>query len=266
MNRRSLLISISAAAIIVATAWFLTGWGKRQRLGQPGLRVVASPIYGTEISRTATNTFLVGSNSIYLPERVMDYESYPNPITKQVWDWLPKDTTYGQRTYRDTNGFQIYATAVLMRTDRTTIHQPQYCLTGQGWRTVTEEQTAIAMQRPVPYELPVTKMNLKRTYRAPDGQEREAAAVLVYWFVADDQLTADHRQRMWWMARDLLRSGVLQRWAYVLQFSICEPGREETTFARLSEFIRASVPEYQLVPAPPKTMASVLAEPEGATH
>ena len=101
---------------------------------------------------------------------------------------------------------------------------------------------------------------------AIEFQEREAAAVLVYWFVADNQLTADHRQRMWWMARDLLRCGVLQRWAYVLQFSICEPGREETTFARLSEFIRASVPEYQLVPAPPKTMASVLAEPGGATH
>jgi hypothetical protein len=260
MNRRSRVISIGAAAIILATAWFLGGWAKRQRLGEPGLRVVASPVYGIEVSREATNTFLVGSNSIYLPEQVMDYQSYPNPITKQVWDWLPKDTTYGQRVYRDTNGFQIYATAVLMRTDRTTIHQPQYCLTGQGWGTVSEEQTTIGMEKPVRYDLPITKMKLRKAYRAQDGQEHEVAAVLVYWFVADNQLTADHRQRMWWMARDLLRSGVLQRWAYVLQFSICQPGEEEATFARLTEFIRASVPEYQLVPERPKTMASAPAE------
>lgn len=265
MNRHSRVISISAAVIILATAWFLGGWAKRQRLGEPGLRVVASPVYGIEVSREATNTFLVGSNSIYLPEQVMDYQSYPNPITKQVWDWLPKDTTYGQRIYRDTNGFQIYATAVLMRTDRTTIHQPQYCLTGQGWGTVSEEQTTIEMEKPVRYDLPITKMKLKKAYRAQDGQDREVAAVLVYWFVADNQLTADHRQRMWWMARDLLRSGVLQRWAYVLQFSICQPGEEDATFARLSQFIRASVPEYQLVPHRPETMASAPAEQREVT-
>jgi hypothetical protein len=151
-----------------------------------------------------------------------------------------------------------------MGTDRTTIHQPQYCLTGQGWRVLSEELTTIEMDQPVPYKLPVTKMKLRRTYRV-DGREREVAAVLVYWFVADNQLTADHRQRMWWMARDLLRSGVLQRWAYVLQFSICQPGAEAAAYARLSEFIRASVPEYQLVPAPPKTMASLPAERRIAT-
>jgi hypothetical protein len=200
-----------------------------------------------------------------LPAKVLSFESQSSPITKTVWDWLPKDTTYGQRIYKAADGFEIQAMAVLMGKDRTSIHQPQYCLTGAGWLTQSQESTVIGMDQPTPYELPVMKMKLKKTYRGPDGQGREVAAVLVYWFVADNQLTADHRQRMLWMARDLLRSGVLQRWAYVIQFSVCRPGEEETAFARISEFIRASVPAYQLAPARPKTMASAPAEPGAVT-
>jgi len=265
MNRRQFTIVTGAVAIIVAAALFLLTWDKRQHLGKPGVRVVNSPMDGIDISREGTNTFVAGSNSVYLPAKVLAFDSQSSPITKIVWDWLPKDTTYGQRIYKAGDGFEIQAMAVLMGKDRTSIHQPQYCLTGAGWLTQSQEPTVIGMDKPIPYELPVMKMKLRKTYRGSDGQEREAAAVLVYWFVADNQLTADHRQRMWWMARDLLRSGVLQRWAYVLQFSICRPGEEEAAFARISEFIRASVPEFQLVPARPGTLASVPAERREAT-
>jgi len=54
---------------------------------------------------------------------------------------------------------------------------------------------------------------------------------------------------MWWMARDLIRTGVLQRWAYVSYLAICEPGQEDATFERMKTFIAASVPEFQLTPS-----------------
>lgn len=238
----------AAGAIIVATALFVFTWEKRQRLGNPGVRVVDVPMQCIEVSATATNRFVVASNSVYLPEEVLSYASYSSPIAKLVWDWLPKDTTYGQRIYSDTNGFRIQTMAVLMGKDRTSIHQPQYCLTGAGWRSVSQEQIVIPIEATTPFELPAVKMKLRKAYRGPDKREREIAAVLVYWFVAENQLTADHRQRMWWMARDLLRRGVLQRWAYITQFSVCEPGQEEATFDRIREFIRASVPHYQAGP------------------
>ena len=76
-----------------------------------------------------------------------------------------------------------------------------------------------------------------------------ARGIYVYWFVADRELTADHLQRMWWMARDLIRQGTLQRWAYVACFSVCLPGQEEATYQRMKEFIAASVPEFQLTTA-----------------
>ena len=55
---------------------------------------------------------------------------------------------------------------------------------------------------------------------------------------------------MWWMADKLVRTGVLQRWAYVSCLAVCYPGQEEATYERVKKFIAASAPEFQLVPKP----------------
>jgi hypothetical protein len=49
------------------------------------------------------------------------------------------------------------------------------------------------------------------------------------------------------MARTLLSSGVLERWAYVSFFAPCAPGQEAETYERMKKLIAASVPEFQLV-------------------
>ena len=70
----------------------------------------------------------------------------------------------------------------------------------------------------------------------------------VFWFVARNEETDSHWQRIWWLTRDLLTTGVLQRWAYVSYFTICLPGQEDAAFERMKKLIAASVPEFQ--PAP----------------
>ena len=85
--------------------------------------------------------------------------------------------------------------------------------------------------------------------------ETKPRGIFVYWFVADDQITADHNQRMWWMARDMIRKGVLQRWAYVTLFSVCLPGQEEATYERMKGFIASAVPTFQLATRPPPALA-----------
>ena len=66
--------------------------------------------------------------------------------------------------------------------------------------------------------------------------------------IEDQEETINHWQRLWWLARDLLRTGVLQRWAYVSCFTVCIPGQEEAVFERVKRLIAASVPEFQLPP------------------
>ena len=85
--------------------------------------------------------------------------------------------------------------------------------------------------------------------------KQEIEGVFVYWFVADGQLASGHSTRMWWMAKDLLTEATLQRWAYVICFSPCPKGYSDKAFERIAEFMRASVPQYQLTPAVDKPFA-----------
>ena len=76
-------------------------------------------------------------------------------------------------------------------------------------------------------------------------------SLYVYWFAAENSLTARHGERMWWMAKELIRTGTLQRWAYVACWSQCVPGQEGPAFQRMKEFIAAAVPQFQLAVGPP---------------
>jgi hypothetical protein len=251
MKRREWSIFITAVILILAAAGFLLRWSRLQELGKPGVKVVGVPIPGINPTDEGTNRFFVaGTNSIALPPRVLDYESEVIPVQRIVWDWLPKDTTYGQRRYTAPDGFAIFHQAVLMGVDRTSIHQPQYCLTGSGWRIVSGQPTHVRVRDPHPYDLPVMKLLMHGEFRNKYGAREELSGVFIYWFVADDALTAIHHERMWWMARELLARGVLQRWAYVVAFAGCQPGQEEATYRRLREFIAASTPQFQLAAGP----------------
>lgn len=257
MSRQSWTVLAVVLALLGAAAAFLAHARAHQRLGRPGVKVGPVPTYGVEDQARDTNTvFVISSNSVVLPEKVLDFTSEVVPVPRIVHEWLPKDTTYGQRAYRAPDGFSLYCNVVLMGGDRTSIHQPQYCLTGQGMRIDHTEMTTIPVPRPHPYDLPVVKIIATGQVRAQDGRVREVRAVYVYWFVADNQLTADHAQRMWWMARDLITTGVLQRWAYVACLTYCAPGGEAAAYDRMKQFIAAAVPEFQLAAGPPTRVAA----------
>jgi hypothetical protein len=243
MNRQSKVAFAVALALIASTAVGLSRLQALQRLGTPGVKLVEQPVY-REDGET------IGTNSVALPERVLNFESNEQPIAKVVWNWLPKDTTYAQRLYRAPDGFWTMANVVLMGTDRTSIHDPKYCLAGQGFQTLKEEFDSVPIREPHAYSLPVFKWTIRREAITPEGAKVPQSALYVFWFVGDDQLTANHKERMWWMARDLITRGVLQRWAYVSCFSACAPGQEEATYARMREWIAAAVPQFQRAAGP----------------
>src|SRR5690606_30647087 len=95
---------------------------------------------------------------------------------------------------------------------------------------------------------------------------RRQGAVYVYWFVSDTRLSNDHLERMWWLAVDLLRTGKLQRWAYIGCLGACPPGYEDQAYARLERLIQDLVPEFQSTTGPlsldaPPAPAVVVEEP-----
>jgi hypothetical protein len=177
------------------------------------------------------------------------YKSELVPQASVVTNSLPPDTSFGQRLYNGDDGYQALINVVLMGADRTSIHKPQICLVGQGWKfdDRATHVVSVPMTQPVPYELPL--MRVVATIDTMDnGQPVKHAGVYAYWFVDASHLTAQHNEWKAWMVKDFLLTGVLDRWAYITIFSTCAPGQEEATFERMKKLIAAAVPEFQLVP------------------
>jgi len=232
-TQREWICFAAALAIMAGGAGLIVRMQAAQKLGAPGLRT-------TPLAESR-------NLQVELPVSLPGYTSRPLPILKEEVEMLPKDTSFGRREYRAADGFAALVSAVLMGTDRSSIHRPEFCLTGQGLRIDEQVEMTIPMSRPQPYELPVMKLTATKVVEQ-GGRKETIRGIYVYWFVSGERLTARHAERMWWMAEKLLATGVLERWAYVSYFTVCAPGGEDAAFERLKELIVLSAPEFQLVP------------------
>ena len=241
MKSQKWILFFATLALIGGTAVLLPRLQARQKLGNPGVRLAAQPVFDEDGK-------IAGTNSVELPAMSLGYQSQPLPVTKIELTTLPPDTIFGRRQYKSPDGFETTVSVVLMGTDRTSIHKAQICLSAQGWSIERTDLLRISVAQPQPYELPVTRLIIVKKIKQADGREMNVHAIYVYWFVSENAITAEHGVRMWDLAWDLFRTGVLQRWAYVTCLSTCEPGTEEEVFERMKQWIAVSVPQFQLVP------------------
>jgi hypothetical protein len=234
MKSRKIAVFIIVLALIGGGGGVLNWLKKNQKLGEPGISATAIP----------------GSIKMDfdLPARVLDFTSKKEAQEQIVLDVLPKDTSYAQRLYLATNGFWVNANIILMGMDRTSIHKPEFCLPGQGWRIDQKAIANVPIPGKHPYQLQVAKWTITNFMQNNDGQKQEVRGLYVFWFVARNEQTTSHWQRIWWLTRDLLTTGTLQRWAYVSYFTTCLPGQEDAAFGQMEKLIAASVPEFQLPP------------------
>ena len=235
MTKQNWILFSVALALMAGTAGVLVRLKDHPRLGQPGIK--AEPIPGDVTMK------------IDLPERVLDFYSTNVPESEVVLSYLPKDSSFTERIYTAPDGFWIQATVVLMGADRTSIHNADFCLRGNGLNPDEKRIVNIPIGGTMPYQLPVSMWKVSGVVPQPGGQKVKVNGVYVFWFVADQAQTPGHFQMMKRLALNLLRTGVMQRWAYVSYLALCEPGQEEATFARMEKLIAASVPEFQPPPA-----------------
>ena len=232
MSRQKWIFLIVAFLMMGGTAGVLAHLKTNQKLGLPGVKTTPRP--------DSLNP------EVALPEHVLDFTSERTEQDTNVVHYLPDDTCFGGRRYFAPDGSWVQASVVLMGADRTSIHKPKYCLPGHGWRIDSETKVSIPLDDPQSSQLPVMKWLMTTLHETQAGQKVELRGIYVFWFVADGEQTVVHSEIMWRIALGLLRTGMLQRWAYVSFFSVCAPGQEEATFERMKKVIAASVPEFQL--------------------
>lgn len=240
--------NISALIIVAAITCLVhvSLSGIQTQLGSPGVALGSDPIRDRE-----GNVLL--TNSIALPHNIGFYTGTPVPVDPATVEWLPPDTTFGFRKYRDVSGFEALTQVVLMKRDRTSIHKPEYCLYGAGLTITRSETTSIPMQKPFPYNLPVTKISVSQKVPQPDGSTLERSGFYFYWFVSEDQIVPGHKDRILLMANDLLRHATLKRWAYISFLSLTIPGNEADLESRMTALIQEAVPFFQLT-SPPENL------------
>lgn len=238
--KRSKIICASVVLLLIAgTAGVLTHLKAHQRLGEPGVKTRPLP--------NSKNLDVV------LPENLAGYTDVVVTNAEAALLRLPPDTSYRVRLYQAPDGFWGQVSVVLMGSDRSSIHKPEICMTGQGWAidNAASRVEKIHLERPVSYDLPVNKLVTTKQVMNADGNVQTVRGLYVYWFVDATHYTASSVDWMlWWVPRDLLLHGVLERWSYISFFSVCAPGQEDAAFERMKKLIAASVPEFQLVPQP----------------
>lgn len=244
MIKKNIIMAVCVLALIVGGGAFLNYWKTHQTMGEPGVRLVED------------------ANSekppVMLPDWVLDYTGEELPVSDVERDALPPDTTITKRRYKHPNGFFIDVMVVLMGLDRTSIHKPQYCLTGAGFHIQQTTPKLIKMSNPEEFELPVMRLKSSKTIEG-----KEYSGLLYYWFVDDQHVTNQHYDRMWLMARDLFTTGKMQRWAYVTFSAFVQPGQEEVGYKHMEWFIQNAVPVFQktipgkvaVSPAPPSQVS-----------
>ena len=231
MKHKQWLFPGLTLGMMVGAALFLLYWKSFQKLGEPGVHVV-------ELSDE-------GELDIGFPATVLDYQGQVREVDPGIVGELPEDTTIDIRWYRSADGFELQLTGVLMGSDRTSIHQPEFCLTGVGFNITDSTLDTIKIGADDGYELPVMVLRAEKEVNGINF-----VGFYIYWFVADGLATAEHWERMWWMAKGLFTEGELQRWAYVSCFGVSEPGqREAIALERMKSFLVSAIPEFQPRPA-----------------
>ena len=239
MNRSKIISAAIVLLLIGVTAIVLTNLKAHQRLGEPGVKTRPLP--------NSKNL------EVLLPENLPGYTDVIVTNAEAALLRLPPDTSYRVRLYQAPDGFWGQVSVVLMGSDRSSIHKPEICMTGQGWAidNTASRVEQIHLDRPLPYDLPVNKLVTSKQVLDADGKAQTVRGLYVYWFVDGTHYTASSLDWMlWWVPRDLLLHGVLERWSYISFFSVCAPGQEDACFERMKKMIAVATPEFQLVPKP----------------
>jgi Protein of unknown function (DUF3485) len=188
----------------------------------------------------------VRTNSIFLPMSVPGYACRTAQVTERELELLPADTTFGRARYTAVDfSLEAQASVVLMGTDHTSIHRPEWCLTSQGWTVTRKQRQTVPVASFGGEGLAVQRLDVSMT-RGVAERKVQQGGVYVFWFVADQQHSISHLDRQWRMIRSLVQGRGLQRWAYISFFTSCAPGDEDAAFARLSKLIAVCVPQIEV--------------------
>ncbi len=243
-NRIWLKPALVALVALGLVGGFLHHRGPRQSLGRAAVKLSHDALEGGENAQLRTN-------GVVMPIRLTGFESVPLEVSAEELRFLPSDTTFGRRLYRDdVDNFMAMISVVVMGTDRSSLHRPEQCLGSQGVEISSRQTVRIPTAAG---ELEVLRCNGQAPF-ATAGGNKMSRAVFAYLFIAADRQTSSHSQRHLLTMQDLLLRGVMPRWTGIQCFTRCKEGEEDATFEKMKRLLALAVPAMRSA-GPPITPA-----------
>jgi hypothetical protein len=186
-----------------------------------------------------------------LPDEIGELYGHDQAVSAAELYILPKDTTYARKTYGlpgADDPERILCSIILSGAERRSIHRPERCLPGQGWRIDDSHTETIPLASG--RNLEVTALLLEKPMILQDGTRLTRRQYFLYWFIGSGIATPSQTVRILMTYWDMLVHRVNQRWAYVIVAKDIaqswNPNGEtpDQTLAELKHFIHDSVPYF----------------------
>lgn len=155
------------------------------------------------------------------------------PMSLEEYEQLPKDTMFVKSRYEHPNGDQLHVSIVLTGRERESIHRPERCLVGQGYRIERSEK--LEVKRPGRPSIWLSALLSRRVMQTRQGTVG-FDSFYAFWFVGQNRETHSHWWRMFYLAWDRVVHSVAHRWAYV-SIAGRRDGRSRDYGKTLQEFV-----------------------------
>lgn len=206
--------------------------------------------FTSDVTRVSEAGIKLVDGQPFLVEQAGDWRGGPlEGLSEAERRILPADTEGARRTYVDKDGNKVFCFVVLAGRDVTSIHRPELCLSGQGWRNQGKHTESVGTTAAPGGMLQVTRLNEVLDVTLPDGRIAQSRSIYAYWFVGKDRLTPHHWQRILWTSEDRVFHTTNHRWAYLLVgVSVDATGAtdsaraEQEAWKRLKNFIENIYP------------------------
>lgn len=189
-----------------------------------------------------------------LPTLIGEYWGSSEPVSPSELALLPGDTEFEKKIYQDLSGNSLTAQIVLSGGEKRSIHRPEVCLPGQGWSVQSGEVVTITLANG--RTIDVMQLTLNREIETAPGERKNLTSYFLYWFVGKNTSTPHHLVRLAQTNWDMVLKKLQHRWAYVIVSAPVlegfKPGAktDQQTLDMLKNFIRQSVPKFQLSEMP----------------
>lgn len=187
-----------------------------------------------------------------LPETIPGHTGHHREPGEKELEWLPEDTGILKRLYQPVDSESPYewisATLILSGNDPRSLHRPEVCLDGQGWRIIKREVVELDVDG---QPLEVMDYWLERTEKDEDGELFYIRTHYVYWWIGKSRSTPHDWQRILYTDLDNLLRNVNNRWGYPSVMVQVDPTIPDQAQAhreaqeRAYEFIRNYAPVFQ---------------------